>query len=138
MSETEIYAICDAVSVGKGGVVPFTLARRGENGVEEAFPILIGRDDSGQVFAYVNVCPHGQETLYAAAEPLDAASRALVCTQHGAVFDTGSGVCTSGPCKGQRLRSVPVAEHAGEIYIGGITLIEEGEDGPPEVMITSD
>jgi nitrite reductase/ring-hydroxylating ferredoxin subunit len=138
MSETEVYAICDAGRIGKGVVMPFTLARPNANGVEEAFPILIGRDDTGQVFGYVNICPHAQGTLYGGAQPLEATSRALVCSQHGAHFETGSGLCTAGPCKGKSLQSIPVFDLDGDICIGGVTLIEEGEEGPPEVMITSE
>jgi len=138
MSETEIYAICDAVSVGKGGVVPFILARRSVNGLEEEFPILIGRDDAGQVFAYENICPHEQERLYEEPTALDADSRALVCGKHGAHFEPATGLCISGPCEGGRLQSISVVELDGDICIEGVTLIEENEDGPPEVMITSD
>jgi nitrite reductase/ring-hydroxylating ferredoxin subunit len=139
MNETEVYAICDAESIVPGGIVPFTLARRGESGLDEPFPIVIVRDGGEQYFVYVNVCPHEQHLLYETpAKTLELSSNALICAKHGAQFETASGLCTEGPCKGASLQAIPALVIDGDVCIGGVTLIEEGEDGPPEVMITSD
>lgn len=41
----------------------------------------------------------------------------IVCTTHGAMFDTKSGECTYGPCKGAYLTSLAIAEQNGSVYL---------------------
>ncbi len=139
MNEVEVYAICDADSISRGWVQPFTLARFGAGGMVEPFPIVIGRDDKGKYFAYVNTCPHQQQPLYDGPEQyLDSERRFLMCGKHGAKFHTDTGLCAGGPCEGAGLERIAVALMDGDVCISGVTLVEEDEDGPPEVMITSD
>ncbi len=71
----------------------------------------------GQVFGYVDRCPHAGLPL---AQELDRYltpdGRYVVCSWHGALFDPSSGVCVGGPCVGQRLTEWPV-EVAGDQVI---------------------
>ncbi|WP_410723984.1 hypothetical protein [Burkholderia sp. SIMBA_024] len=41
----------------------------------------------------------------------------MVCAAHGAAFELEHGDCVSGPCRGDRLRQVPVAVVAGEVRL---------------------
>lgn len=70
-----------------------------------------------QVFGYVDRCPHAGLPL---AKKLDdyltPDGRYVLCSWHGALFDTASGVCVGGPCAGQRLTEWAV-EVAGDQII---------------------
>lgn len=62
----------------------------------------------GQVFVYVNSCPHiGLPLDPAPHRFLDAKKAAIVCSAHGARFRIEDGECTSGPCYGESLEAVP-------------------------------
>jgi nitrite reductase/ring-hydroxylating ferredoxin subunit len=50
-------------------------------------------------------------------EYLNAARDRIVCAAHGAQFDIATGVCTLGPCLGQRLEPVVLCVRDNEIYI---------------------
>jgi nitrite reductase/ring-hydroxylating ferredoxin subunit len=72
------------------------------------------------VSAWLNACPHVQGAPLAWRKDayLSADGQAIVCYGHGAVFDLETGVCTRGPCLGQRLRSVPLERDAdGTLWI---------------------
>jgi nitrite reductase/ring-hydroxylating ferredoxin subunit len=60
------------------------------------------------VYSYLNSCPHvdGSPLAWRKDEYLDAAQENIVCHGHGALFDIPTGVCTLGPCVGERLQSV--------------------------------
>jgi nitrite reductase/ring-hydroxylating ferredoxin subunit len=69
--------------------------------------------------AWLNVCPHqGRRLDYAPGKfLLDGAT--LVCAAHGAVFRRSDGFCQAGPCRGQSLAAVAVAETAdGTLHFG--------------------
>ncbi len=138
MNEVKVYAICDADSISPGWVQPFTLARAGADGAVEPYPIVIVRGGAEEYFAFVNACPHEHHPLYdGPAQVLDSGEGALICGKHGAKFQIGTGLCIEGPCKGASLESLPAFVVDGDVCIGGVTLVEEEEDGPPEVMVTS-
>ena len=40
-----------------------------------------------------------------------------MCAAHGASFALDSGDCIAGPCKGDRLRAVPVDVRDGQVYL---------------------
>jgi nitrite reductase/ring-hydroxylating ferredoxin subunit len=72
---------------------------------EEGFLLCLGAD----YVAFANSCPHwnvdldlGDERFYD--ERLDA----VVCRNHGAVFDPKSGLCIHGPCRGAYLERFDV------------------------------
>jgi len=67
--------------------------------------------------AYLNVCPHaGRRLDWAPGEFLVDAGR-LVCAAHGACFEQASGLCSSGPCRGSSLVSVPVRVVDGMVWL---------------------
>ncbi len=57
---------------------------------------------------YRNACPHvyGSPLAWRKNEYLDASRSHIVCSGHGALFDIDTGVCTLGPCVGERLQTV--------------------------------
>ena len=72
----------------------------------------------GQLHAYRNLCRHQPLPLdYGDGEFLDADGRYLLCRNHAALFEPGSGLCVSGPCAGASLFSYPVTESGDTITI---------------------
>ncbi|WP_305806144.1 Rieske (2Fe-2S) protein, partial [Stenotrophomonas sp. YIM B06876] len=72
--------------------------------------------DGNQVRAWLNVCPHaGRRLDWAPGQFLKSKEGHLVCAAHGASFDTGSGECVAGPCRGDRLRAVAVTVRDGRV-----------------------
>ncbi|BBO27041.1 (2Fe-2S)-binding protein [Alteromonas sp. I4] len=76
------------------------------HGFDTLFVVRQGR----YFYAYADVCPHYGDTSlpWKKDEYLDAAGENIVCAAHGALFNIRSGLCTSGPCKGESLRPIPV------------------------------
>jgi nitrite reductase/ring-hydroxylating ferredoxin subunit len=65
--------------------------------------------DGAQVRAWLNICPHaGRRLDWAPGQFLKSAQGHLVCAAHGASFELVGGDCVAGPCRGDRLRAVPV------------------------------
>jgi len=97
--------IAGSEALDAGRVVKFRKA--GLLGLEHVEGILVATDRGPR--AYVNVCPHVPIPLDRGGDEfLSEDGATLACRSHGALFDPGSGVCVSGPCRGDRLRSIPV------------------------------
>lgn len=66
------------------------------------------------VRAWRDACPHvdGAPLAWRKDAYLSADGRNIVCYGHGAVFDIETGLCTSGPCVGQSLTPVDLAQDA--------------------------
>lgn len=63
----------------------------------------------GLLYAYINSCPHTGAPLNRQGNQfLSYDSRYIQCSLHGAMFRIEDGVCIAGPCRGTRLRSVPI------------------------------
>jgi nitrite reductase/ring-hydroxylating ferredoxin subunit len=72
----------------------------------------------GVVRAYVNSCPHARTELdWQPGEVFDETGLYLICATHGAAFDPASGLCVSGPCRGDRLYPVPTHEVEGQVRL---------------------
>lgn len=69
------------------------------------------------VHAFLNVCPHAGRALDWAPGRFLLDSGRLVCAAHGASFTVPEGHCVAGPCRGQRLREVPVAVRDGLVFV---------------------
>lgn len=79
---------------------------------------LVVRKD-GQVFAYLNRCPHAGHPLnWHAHEFLSHDRKLLLCTSHGALFDIASGACVAGPCAGASLRRIDVIIENDYVLLG--------------------
>ncbi len=67
---------------------------------------------------YVNACPHLGLSLDIAPDRfLSADGNRIVCANHGAEFRLQDGVCTSGPCLGERLQEVMIEIKDGCILV---------------------
>lgn len=101
-------------SVGEidhGASKKFTL-RRGQREFEA---LLV--NFQGNLFAYVNRCPHTGITLdWVNNQFFSSDRRYLMCATHGAVFEPPTGECIWGPCVGLSLQSVPIEIDDGQVY----------------------
>jgi nitrite reductase/ring-hydroxylating ferredoxin subunit len=83
---------------------------------EEPVEAVVIRLDGGPV-AFQNVCPHlGMALDCHTGEFVSDEGMLLVCDAHGARFEPDSGLCTMGPCEGDRLGTLRLSrdESAGE------------------------
>ncbi|WP_313210053.1 Rieske (2Fe-2S) protein [Stenotrophomonas sp.] len=74
--------------------------------------------EGDQVRAWLNICPHaGRRLDWAPGQFLKSKDGHLVCAAHGASFSLDNGDCVAGPCRGDRLRAVPVQVRDGQIWL---------------------
>lgn len=83
------------------------LADPGSDGFElDGTAIMVVRRD-GEVFGYVNSCPHVRSPLdFQPGHFLDPDRQFIQCASHGALFRIDDGVCLAGPCSGKSLTPV--------------------------------
>ena len=80
---------------------------------------IIVQCDGQALRAWRNVCPHQGRRLDYAPGKFLIDKQNLVCPAHGASFRLADGCCTSGPCRGESLRSVGVWQvDSGELRFG--------------------
>lgn len=73
---------------------------------------------AGQLYAYVNSCPHQLTPLETFPDKfLNEDGSLLVCSTHGARFRIEDGFCVSGPCLGKSLTSVEFEVADGSINV---------------------
>lgn len=64
---------------------------------------------AGQVYAYVNLCPHQHVSLNWSPHTFFEPDHEFIqCSMHGALFEPTTGLCVHGPCVSQSLRKLPV------------------------------
>jgi nitrite reductase/ring-hydroxylating ferredoxin subunit len=112
MAKTQ-RVICASAELADGGPgVRFKVDVRGAPAA--AFAVRY----NGGVYAYLNSCAHLPVELdWMEGEFFDKAGLYLICATHGATYEPDSGYCVMGPCKGQRLIAVKVAERDGNVYL---------------------
>lgn len=75
-----------------------------------------------EVFAYQNFCMHvGHPLNWMPDSFLTKDRKAILCASHGALYEIDSGLCFGGPCRGKRLRVVPLEVRDGVVYVTGPT-----------------
>jgi nitrite reductase/ring-hydroxylating ferredoxin subunit len=63
----------------------------------------------GEIYAYLNRCPHARHPLNWRPDSFLNADHTLIqCSSHGAQFAITTGACLGGPCGGSPLRTLPV------------------------------
>jgi nitrite reductase/ring-hydroxylating ferredoxin subunit len=68
---------------------------------------------AGRVAGYIDECPHAGWPLAVLPDRyLTRENDRIFCGGHGALFRIEDGLCTSGPCEGDRLEPWPVAVDA--------------------------
>ncbi|KIP82876.1 Rieske (2Fe-2S) protein [Stenotrophomonas sp. CFBP 13724] len=79
---------------------------------------LVIHRDGDSVRGFLNICPHaGRRLDWAPGQFLKSREGHLVCAAHGASFALDSGECVAGPCKGDRLRAVPLQVRDGQVFL---------------------
>ena len=72
----------------------------------------------GAVYAYRNQCSHVPAQLdWQPGEFFDVSKLYLICSIHGALYSPETGQCLGGRCHGVGLKTIPVDERAGKIYL---------------------
>lgn len=98
--------------VGEPGSKGFSLTLQGAS----LDGLVVQKD--GQVFAYLNSCPHtGAPLDWMPDQFLDLDGAYIQCAVHGALFEIDSGLCVHGPCTEQHLQSLPVVVENGAVYL---------------------
>ena len=122
------YVICALNDIQSQRARGFDLAVIDETGEEKNFPIVVVRWGK-QVFGYVNSCPHhGNRLDWEREQYLDPTGLRLMCGKHGALFELGTGRCSSGPCRNEHLTPVQLEVIDGDICILGVTLAEDEDE----------
>ena len=111
--------ICKRDALLDGGVATrFTIPL--SDPLRDAACIVVAHD--GEVYAYVNSCPHkGTELDWQPGEVFEETGLYLMCATHGALFEPRSGLCVAGPCHGARLQSVAI-----NVVGNDVVLIDSG------------
>lgn len=95
-----------------------------ERGTAHVFDVMLWREPArafvlrfdGRVVAYLNRCAHVPSELdWQSGEFLDQDKRWIICAIHGATYEPSDGVCVGGPCRGERLMALDVAEREGQV-----------------------
>jgi nitrite reductase/ring-hydroxylating ferredoxin subunit len=72
----------------------------------------------GEVYVYLNSCPHlGIELEWTEDDFLDKEGALIQCSTHGALFIIESGECVAGPCLREQLTAVECIVRDNAIYI---------------------
>jgi nitrite reductase/ring-hydroxylating ferredoxin subunit len=108
---TAMRPLCRLTDIPENGAMGFP----GANG---AFTGLVAVRQGGDVYVFENACPHiGTPLDWTPDRFLSADGRYLICATHGAEFTIATGVCISGPCRGDRLTPVNVVVRDGTIHV---------------------
>ncbi len=104
--------LCALDEVGQPGAKGFTF---GEG--RERFDMFVVRTEK-ECLAYVNACPHAFTPLETFTDKfLTRKKDQILCTTHGALFNLDDGFCTSGPCAGKSLVTIPIEIVGDQIVI---------------------
>jgi len=102
------HVLCDLEDIPDGGARGFA--------VERTLLLVVRRD--GNLYAYVNSCPHiGTPLDFSPDRFLSYDAKYILCSTHGALFRIEDGHCISGPCAGDSLDPINVAVHNGQVKI---------------------
>jgi nitrite reductase/ring-hydroxylating ferredoxin subunit len=97
-----LRTLCRIDDIADGAAKGFPPAPGGFTGL---FAVRRGPD----VVVYVNACPHlGVALDWRPDQFLTPDGQRILCCTHGAEFTIADGLCTRGPCYGDRLETVPV------------------------------
>lgn len=103
--------LCPLVEIADGGAKGFPPP-------PGAFTGLFAVRQGEAVHVYVNACPHiGTPLDWTPDRFLSADGSHIVCATHGAAFSIADGVCTRGPCMGDRLERVEAAIIDGVVMV---------------------
>ena len=114
MVEREHVICASGALVDSGKGVRFEVEYFGEQA-----PAFVVRYQ-GSVQGYLNRCAHvAMELDWQEGVFFDSDGRDLICSTHGATYETKTGRCIGGPCGGSPLVKVRVEERGGNVYFKG-------------------
>lgn len=105
--------------IASTGEVPddttFLFTVRDVDAGEEREAILVRTE--GEVCCWLNHCQHFTHVKLDKGSGATMRDGEVVCTNHGAYFESDSGRCTFGPCEGAYLDEVDVTTRDGEVFL---------------------
>jgi nitrite reductase/ring-hydroxylating ferredoxin subunit len=102
-------SLCDLSDIDDPGAKGFVVEVRGAP--RRVFVVRRG----AEIFGYINSCPHVGAPLNLEDDKfLDLFKTAILCANHFALFEIGTGYCVRGPCMGKSLESCPVSVQGGK------------------------
>lgn len=82
---------------------------------------------SGELKAYANICPHLSHPLDMLPDEFFAEDgKVLRCMSHGALFDPDSGLCLAGPCVGESLLTLECGSDGDQVWVRAPETLQEG------------
>ncbi|AGB36544.1 Rieske (2Fe-2S) protein [Natronococcus occultus] len=78
--------------------------------------ILVATED-GDVACWLNYCQHFTHIKLDKGDGAPMRDGEVICANHGAYFEAGSGECTFGPCEGAYLSALEVTVSDGSVYL---------------------
>lgn len=115
----------------------FTVRKKGSDEKDEA--ILTRRD--GAVSGWINRCMHFQHIRIDKGSGAPMRNGDLVCSNHGAMFESDTGLCTHGPCESAYLETIEIAVRDDEVHLTDdeYEFVREGavEKDPADLTSTS-
>ena len=87
-----------------------------EPGVDVEREAFLVRTDDG-VAAWLNYCQHFTHVKLDKGGGAPIRDGEVLCTNHGAMFEIDTGLCTHGPCEGAYLNELDVRVEDGEVYL---------------------
>ncbi|SEN21383.1 Ferredoxin subunit of nitrite reductase or a ring-hydroxylating dioxygenase [Halorientalis persicus] len=76
-----------------------------------------GEGDPGELACWLNYCQHFTHIKLDKGSGAPMRDGEVVCANHGAYFETESGLCTYGPCEGAYLQAVEIGIADGAVYL---------------------
>lgn len=99
---------------GRGFLLDVAEAEALADGDRDIFVVRRG----GEVFGYVNVCPHtGTPLDWVEDQFMTRDKRRIMCATHGAEFEIHDGRCVAGPCRGDSLRPLCLVVRDDEVFL---------------------
>lgn len=103
--------ICRVEEVPDDSTFLFTVSDEGE----EREAILVRAD--GEIAGWLNYCQHLTHIKLDKGSGAPMRDGEVVCANHGAMFETDTGLCTFGPCEGAYLNEVAVRVEDGDVLL---------------------
>ncbi len=72
---------------------------------------------NGTVAAWLNYCQHFTHIRLDKGAGAEMRDGEIICTNHGAYFESDTGLCTFGPCEGAYLTEIDVIVSDGSVYL---------------------
>ncbi|MDJ1430914.1 Rieske 2Fe-2S domain-containing protein [Halostagnicola sp. A-GB9-2] len=73
--------------------------------------------ENGGIECWLNYCQHFTHIKLDKGSGASMRNGEIICENHGAYFEAGSGECTFGPCEGAHLPDIEVAVDDGAVYL---------------------